>query len=42
MVERGGDLMTHVVPNAKHKTPFPLIEKYVAKGSTICADEAPG
>jgi transposase len=42
MVERGGDLMTYVVPNAKSKTLFPIIQKYVAPGSKISTDEAPG
>ena len=39
MVERGGDLMTKVVPNAKSKTLIPLIEKNVEKGSTISSDD---
>jgi transposase-like protein len=41
MVERGADLMACVVPNAKHKTLFPIIEKHVAKDSTVSTDEAP-
>jgi len=39
MVERGGDLMTHVVPNARASTLIPLVEKYVESGSTISTDE---
>ena len=39
MLERGGDLMTKVVPNAKSKTLIPLIEKNVEKGSTISSDD---
>ncbi len=42
MVERGGDLMTYVVPNAKNATLFPIVENFVAKGSEISTDEAPG
>ena len=39
MVERGGDLMTHVVPDTKIKTLLPLIKEHVAKGSTVSTDE---
>jgi transposase-like protein len=39
MVQRGGDLMTHVVPNAKNDTLLPLIEKSVEKGTLINSDE---
>jgi len=39
MVERGGDLITRVVPNVKRKTLLPLIDKHVAKGSKISTDE---
>jgi transposase len=42
MVERDGDLMTYVVPNAKNETLLPIIEKNVAKGSDVSTDEAPG
>jgi transposase-like protein len=42
MVERGGDIITQVVPDAKSRTLFPIVEKYVAKGSAISTDEAPG
>jgi transposase-like protein len=39
MVERGGDVMTKIVKNAKRKTLYPLIEKAIKKGSTISTDE---
>ena len=39
MVERGGDLQTHVVPNAKRKTLEPLILENVKAGSQISSDE---
>jgi transposase-like protein len=39
MVERGGDLMTYVVPNARGESLLPLIERYVEKGSLINTDE---
>ena len=39
MVERGGDLMTHVVPNTRAATLVPLIEEYVEKGSVVSTDE---
>jgi len=42
MVERGGDLMTYVVPNAKNHTLLPIIYKYVKQGSDVSTDEAPG
>jgi transposase len=42
MVERGGDIVTRVVPDAKSKTLFPIVEEFVAKGSSISTDEAPG
>jgi transposase-like protein len=42
MVERGKGLTTYVVPNAKINHLFPSIEKYVAKGCIISADEAQG
>lgn len=42
MVERGGDLMTYVVPNARNSTLLPIVEKFVAKGSRISTDEAQG
>ena len=42
MVERGGDLMTHVIPDAKTNTLMPLITDNVEKGSTISTDEMQG
>lgn len=39
MAERQGDVMTKVVPNAKRKTLYPIIERAVQKGSTISTDE---
>lgn len=39
MVERGGDLMTHVVPNAKKDSLFPLVTQHVAKGTVLSTDE---
>jgi len=39
MVERGGDLMTHVVPDVKAKTLLPLIWANVKDGSKISTDE---
>jgi len=39
MVERDGDVITRVVPNARRKTLIPQIVAKVAKGSTIATDE---
>ncbi len=39
MVERGGDVITRVVPDAKIKTLHPIITKFVAKGSVMSSDE---
>ena len=39
MVERGGDIITRVVPNASVKAMFPHIIAKVAPGSTISTDE---
>lgn len=39
MVQRGGDIITRVVPNTRKKTLMPLIEEYVAKGSVMSTDE---
>ena len=39
MVERGGDVMTRVVPECKTATLIPIIENNVAKGSVINSDE---
>lgn len=39
MVERGGDLMTKVVPNVRKLTLQPLIEENVKKGTMLSTDE---
>lgn len=39
MIERGGSVMTHVVPDAKSKTLMPLIGSYVVPGSRISSDD---
>ena len=39
MVERGGNVITRIVPNARRKTLIPEIVAKVAKGSTIATDE---
>jgi len=39
MVERGGNLMTKVVPNARRETLDPIITGAVALGSTVHTDE---
>lgn len=39
MIERDGDVMVKVVPNAKTKTLIPLITENVEKGSTVSSDE---
>ena len=39
MLERDGDVMTKVVPDAKTKTLNPIIESNVEKASTISSDE---
>lgn len=41
MLEKSGDVMTHVVPDVKRKTLHPLIEGNVTKGSTMQTDELP-
>lgn len=38
MVERGGEIVTHIVPNVKRSTLLPKITEAVAKGSTINTD----
>ena len=40
MVERGGDVMTKIVPDIKKKTLFPIIKKNVVQLSRINSDEA--
>ena len=39
MVERGGEIITRVVPNAKSATLLPLVEQYVAKGTVLSSDD---
>jgi transposase-like protein len=39
MVERGGKLMTHVVPNARSATLLPLVGSHVLPGSRISSDD---
>jgi transposase-like protein len=39
MLQRGGDVMTRVVPDNKKVTLLPLIDQNVEKGSTINSDE---
>lgn len=39
MLQRGGDVMTVVIPNAKRESLIPQIKANVAKGSTINTDE---
>jgi transposase len=39
MVERGGEIITRVVPNTKRDTLVPFIEQYVEKGSVMSSDD---
>ena len=39
MLERGGDVMTKVVPNVRKKTLQPIIKENVGAGSTVHTDE---
>jgi len=39
MVERNGDIITRIVPDATHKSLIPHIEKHVEKGSDISSDQ---
>ena len=39
MVERGGDVMTKIIPDTKNKTLLPLVYKNVAQGTTVSSDE---
>jgi transposase len=39
MMQRDGDVMTHVVPDVKRKTLHPIINANVETGSTISTDE---
>ncbi|MGD9850032.1 MAG: IS1595 family transposase [Nitrospirales bacterium] len=41
MLEREGNVMTHVVPDVKRKTLHPHLEAHIEKGSTIHTDELP-
>ncbi len=41
MVQRGGDVMTRVVPDTKKDTLLPIIGQNVAKGSLIKSDQFP-
>ena len=41
MVERGGNIITRVVPNAIVKALFPHISGKIEPGSTISTDEWP-
>ena len=39
MVERGGNIMTHVVPNVRKATLQPIVEMNVEEGSLLSTDE---
>ncbi|MGH9524789.1 MAG: IS1595 family transposase [Terriglobales bacterium] len=39
MVERGGDILTRIVPSTKAADLLPLVEQYVAKGTVLSTDE---
>ncbi len=39
MVERGGDIITKIVPNARKVTLLPIVQKYIAKGTVLSTDE---
>lgn len=39
MMQRDGDVMTHVVPDVRRKTLHPIIDENVEAGSTISTDE---
>ena len=39
MVERNGDVMTHIVTDARRATLIPLIEKHVEKGTRVSTDQ---
>ena len=41
MLEREGNVMTHVVPNVKRRTLHPHLETHIEKGSIIHTDELP-
>ena len=39
MIERGGNVITQVVPNVERKTLEPIIRKHVEKGSNVFTNE---
>jgi len=39
MIQRGGDVVIHMLPNVKQVTIKPIIELHVAKGSMVYTDE---
>lgn len=39
MVQRGGDIITRVVPNTRSKTLHPHIAEHIIKGSTVSTDQ---
>ena len=39
MLERGGDVMAHVVPNVSKRTLYPIITENIEPGSTVHTDE---
>jgi transposase len=39
MVERDGEIITRVVPDAKRETLVPLIEQYVSRGTVMSSDD---
>ncbi len=39
IIQRGGDVITQVVPNAKQETLEPIVRKYVEGGSNVYTDE---
>jgi transposase len=42
ILQRDGDVMANVIPDARNRTIHPIIEKNVAKGSTVNTDEFKG
>ena len=40
IVERGGDVITRIVPNGQKRTLFPILKEKVAPGSTVSTDTA--
>ena len=39
MIERDGNVMTHIVPDARRATLIPIIKKYVEKGARVSTDQ---